>query len=191
MNVFNNSNPSITRPATSVTAGAAREAQRGLTPPAGAQNFSGRSPYVGSGLHTPLSSPSGPSATSPEIQAIRAPSPETSPAHPRSSDYDWRMIAHVFGSQSQVQDLARKALVDRAYREQAREQRAPAVDVAVIADINKRALNIRYDRTFEQNGHSGSSGYITKDGFTAAQKIYVEKKYADEDWRRRVNDDNP
>jgi hypothetical protein len=90
-------------------------------------------------------------------------------------------------------DLARTALVDKAYAEQAREQRAPAIDVAVMADINKRALNVRYSQTFEQKGLSanGSSCYITKTGFTEFQQVYVEKKYANVDWSPLVNNDNP
>jgi hypothetical protein len=136
-------------------------------------NFAGQSPYAGGGLKTPVASPR---PASSEPLATVPPSPGPAPS-----------------SSGQASDLARKALVDHARSAQAREQRAPAIDVAVIADINKRALNLRYARTFEQSGLSGSSSgtYITRAGLTATQTGYAEKTYANEVWSRLVNDANP
>ncbi|CAB3774390.1 hypothetical protein [Paraburkholderia humisilvae] len=93
----------------------------------------------------------------------------------------------------QTLDLARHALVDKAYFAQSWEGRSPAVDVAVMADINKRALNIHYGETFRQNRHSAGNArsYITKDGFTAMHRASAATNYAGEDWSQCVNDDNP
>ncbi|CAB3775011.1 hypothetical protein LMG29542_08393 [Paraburkholderia humisilvae] len=137
------------------------------------RNFAGRSPYVGAGLQTPVSSPR-PASPAP-LDAL-SPCPRPDPS-----------------SSGQSCDLARKALVDHAHSQQALEQWAPAFDVAVMADIQRRALNLRYARTFEQNHLSPltSGTYITRAGFTASQQVYAEQKYANEDWSRLVNDDNP
>jgi hypothetical protein len=137
------------------------------------QNFAGRSPYTGAGLQTPVASPR---PASPGALAALPPSPQPGPS-----------------SSGQTADPARKALVNRAYSEQAKEGRARAIDVAVMADIDKRAVNLRYYQTFAQNGFNGNTSgtYITRAGFTATQAVYVEKAYANEDWSRLVNDDNP
>jgi hypothetical protein len=136
-------------------------------------------------------------STSAGSERLASPIAAALPPHPLSAEDVDAVVSPDLGAQSRASshhraDLARKALVDKAYEVQAQEERAPAIDVAVMADINKQALDMRYDQTFRKNGHSGCAGnYITRAGFTALQKAYAEKKYTNEDWCGLVNDENP
>ncbi|CAB3774396.1 hypothetical protein [Paraburkholderia humisilvae] len=76
-------------------------------------------------------------------------------------------------------DLKRSKFVDQARS----IAEIPPVDIAVIAEINKQAINTPCQKTFGCSGYrnGGTASYdITESGFTANQRVSAEKHNAEE-----------
>ncbi|MFC0695941.1 hypothetical protein [Paraburkholderia humisilvae] len=81
--------------------------------------------------------------------------------------------------------------MDKAYSEQKREQRAPGVDVAVIADFEKKTRGVPYKLTIPLYGHSGMGAYLSNRRLTEFHEASSHRFYGTEEWSRVVNDDTP